>query len=183
MALSRNERITLIAALISSPLFTFVIDFFRSVPIFSTIKAAYHWTIDLLILILTFDVQLWIVVLILTLIIVALGIYGNMGSNKLKARQFNFLDYTTDDNIAGFKWSWSYEFNSEKKRYIISEVKAYCPSCDSPLRPKNVFLNEYTECIRCDYEKPGNVYSDMHRIESLIIDNITRMSRANISGS
>lgn len=183
MALSRNEKITLVAAIISSPILTLVIDFFRSVPIFSTIKAAYYWTVDLLVSILTYNIQLWIVILIFTVIIVALGIYGNADSNKPKASQFNFLNYTIDNNIAGFKWTWTYEFSNEKNRYIISEVKAYCPNCDSPLRFKNDFLNEHTECIRCKYQRPGNVYGDMHRIESLIIDNITRMSRANVSGS
>ncbi len=181
MALSRNEKITIGAAIISSPLISIIFDLVRAVPILSTFKSVYSWLLNIFTIVFTYEIQVWIVLLIFILLFVVLYIYGSRDSNNTPNPQFNYLKYT-EDTILGLKWTWTYELDKNTNKYVVSNMIAYCPNCDSPLRPKNYFLDQQTECIRCDFSRAGNVYGDMHRIESLIIDNVARLSKSNISG-
>jgi hypothetical protein len=179
MALSRNEKLTLTAALIGSPLLSVVADLFRKVPIFSTIRYVALWLADLLVTLLTYEVQVWLVVLIVFMFIAGLTVYAVVDAKK-KSNTFSYLTYT-EDTIDGYRWTWEYTFDAAQNKHIIGNLRAFCPQCDSPIRHKSTFLDNYTACIRCDYKVTGNVYGDNNRIELLVIDNITKRLRADIS--
>jgi len=70
MAWTRTEKVTLWAAIISSPLLTLVIDFFKEKPIFSTLWSWIIWLWNGLFRIMTYETAIWIVLLIVV------GLFG-----------------------------------------------------------------------------------------------------------
>jgi ribosomal protein L37AE/L43A len=179
MALKRSDKIAIACAIIP-PLLTVWIDYLKSVPIFTTFISAITWLKKISIAFLTFKIQLWVIILTIAVLIWLLVYLVRRREKQDKARQFNYLNYK-EDNINGLTWRWLYHFNPVTNMYEIKDPKAYCPLCNSPLRFKNIFLDSITECVRCSYRINGNVYGDMHKINSLIIDNIDRQLRDNIS--
>ncbi len=180
MAFNRNEKITILAALISSPIITFVIDWTKSVPVTTTLINIVRRFWDLLISIFTYELQVWVVLLLILGLFIAIAVYGTVTTRKSPG--FNYLTHT-GDNIIGYRWSWNYTWRDDIKKHQIVDFKAYCPKCDSGLRFKDEFLSPHTECIRCDFRMNENIYGDLHRIESLIIDNIERFSRQQIQNT
>ena len=93
--------------------------------------------------------------------------------NEKRNPTFDFLNYHSD-SFHNYVWTWDYEFNSDINKHVITNLQARCPECGTPLRERTAFLETFTECPRCDYDIRRNLYSDLERIQVLIIDNIER---------
>jgi len=174
MALSRNEKITIVAAIIS-PLVTIAIDFVKSVPVFSTLKFVWRLLAENIVWIATYNIPFWIILLITMSAFVVIKLW--FGIKKRSVTVPAYADYT-EDVIDNIKWKWKYQYDPSFRKYMIVEHKAYCPNCDSFLRGKSIYSVQQTECIRCNFSiQEKNIYSDLDKINLIIIDNIERKEK------
>ncbi len=179
MALSKTKKqITFISTVLSAIVsILFLIDWIKSVPVFSTLKFVWNWLVEHIVWIATYNIQVWIIIVALAVVIALIKVSVSIKRNTLKTPPY--IDYT-EDIIDNIKWKWKYQFDQFDRRYVIAEQKAYCPKCDSLLRGKSIYSVQQTECIRCNFSiQEKNIYSDLSRINLIIIDNIERKQKSN----
>jgi hypothetical protein len=85
----------------------------------------------------------------------------------------DFYSYR-EGTFKNWKWTWDWEWSSYKNSWIISDLTAHCPNCDTPLIHFPNYAMVTYECPRCNYKAMGNQCEKSYQIESIIIDNIKK---------
>lgn len=164
-------KIAIIGA-ISSVLLTAVYDWIREKPILTTVQFILDWLYYQLLL---REVPLWIVLG---------GIFAAFVSRKLQDEYFNkspdFTNYNSDKIKAQiYKWSWR---KNSFGKWQITDLRVLCEKCDTEtfeIYAAGRFIGE-VECPRCDH-KMANI-SNKGKIETIILDNISRDNKKKVSG-
>lgn len=164
--------ISITTAVISFSL-TLLRDILKKIPVLSTINTIFEWVYNLIYSFLIFEVKMWWILLIIALIVIIIIILIYYISNNVEENNKinpDYLNYTSDV-LKKWTWTWDYKYNYHKKKWIISDLEAHCPICDTILIERS---STHFECPRCDYYAFSDKSEDPYKIEMLIIDNIKR---------
>jgi hypothetical protein len=136
-----------IVTAIFSLLLTMFYDYFKNNPVLTTVWSIIKWIGNLLWTILNFDLKVWWIVIALILLIFVLFIIDKFkNADAFKPYFHNYIE----DNFKWWKWTWSWELNRSKSAWVISNLKAHCPKCDTPMIEIPSSLNGLSfDCPRC----------------------------------
>lgn len=160
-----------IATAVFSLLLTMGYDYSKSKPILTTIWSILKWIGNFILNILNFDLKVWwliVGVLIFILIIFIISKFQKQDS-------FNpdFYNYR-EGRFKKWRWTWTWEWNNSKNAWQISNMKAHCPNCDTPLIEHSNIYGLSFDCPRCDFRASDSECDEPHKIERIILDNIDR---------
>lgn len=160
-----------IGTAIFSLLLTMGYDRSKEKPILTTVWTILEWITNVLATVLNFNLKMWWVIVAIILFILIIIII-----NKLKiVDTFNpdFYNYS-EDHFKRWKWTWSWKLNSSKNAWQISEMKAHCPNCDTPMINHSTMYHLSFDCPRCEFSATDAQCDEPHKIERIILDNIDR---------
>ncbi|MEL7586498.1 MAG: hypothetical protein AAGU19_07260 [Prolixibacteraceae bacterium] len=161
---------------IFSLLLTMIYDYSKEKPILSTIWLILKWIINLIWSILNFDLKVWWIILAFAFIILLLYIIDKFKNDeKFKPDFYNYRE----DRFKRWRWSWEWEWSNSKKSWIISNLKAHCPNCNTPMIDHSGSYGILFVCPRCDFNASNEQCDEAHKIERIIIDNIERKRKKN----
>lgn len=144
---------------------TFVFDYFKKIPFFTTGKNVINWVWEKVFCI---NLLLWQVVIAIILISIGKKIYRALKYKKEEPK-YNYFTYKTD-SIGGIIWRWDYERDFFTQKINITNLSLACPMCETTM-----IFEEFStraHCPRC-----GNIvqsYKDIDQVKAVIIDNISR---------
>lgn len=160
-----------IGTAIFSLFLTMVYDYSKEKPILSTVWSFLKWIANLIWSVLNFDLKVWWIVVAVFVFILTLVII-----DKFKRKETfkpDFYNYR-EDKFKNWRWSWDWNWNRNKNAWIISEMKAHCPHCDTPLIDhSNSYILSF-DCPRCEFNAIDRQCDEQYKIERIILDNIDR---------
>ena len=164
-----NPWILTLGGGIFSLICTIVYDSIKSKPILTTVAAFFTWFWNLIISVLTFNIQVWWILVVLFLIVIYA--YFRKPTEHIAPKEPDFFRYKSDK----FKyWKWSWEYRKSGNQWSIINLEAHCPKCDTPmLNHSSAFTPSYT-CPRCDFSAFNRRCDSPEKVEAVIIDNINR---------
>ncbi len=101
--------LTLIGGPIAAALGSLMIDLFKGIHFFSSLKMFIGITWNLLYSLFTFKIELWVLLVFMLIIFLFFIFIKNIAINN-KEDKILFLNYTTD-KINGANWKWRYEYD------------------------------------------------------------------------
>lgn len=161
---------------IFSLLLTMFYDYSKEKPILTTIWLMFKWTIDSVWSILNYDLKFYWIIIAIALLILALFIIESF--KKEEIYKPDFYNYR-EDKIKKWKWSWSWTLNDLSGNWTISNMKAHCPKCDTPLINHSNSFELNFSCPRCNFIAEDEQCDEQYKIERIIIDNIERRRKEN----
>lgn len=161
-----------IGTAIFSLLLTMGYDNAKGKPILSTIWNIIVWFWELILSILNFNLKVWWIIGAVGIFIFILYIIAKF--KKEETFKPDFYSYR-EDRVKKWKWTWNWKWNNSKDAWVISDFKAHCPNCDTPLIDYS--NNRYGlsfDCPRCSFKASGDNCDEPFKIEHIILDNIDR---------
>ena len=158
-----------IASVILSFLLTIANDYFKSRPILYTIKSILTTLGKIILIVLKFDIKVWFLIL---------AVFVFYLINKLRKKNLikpDFYNYR-EEKFKRWKWSWKWEINYNKSGWFITDLKAHCPNCDTPMIEHTSKYGLNFDCPRCDFIANDGQCDEPHKIERIILDNVQRKS-------
>lgn len=125
-------------------------------------------------MILTFNVKVWWLILFAGIFILILNLLYKFKNEE--ASKPDFYNYR-EGKFKLWKWTWDWKLNDSKNAWIISNMKAHCPKCDTPLIDNSSYYGLKFDCPRCDFIANDFQCDEPHKIERIILDNIERKER------
>lgn len=160
--------ITILGGLIVLIIWSLISDYMsgdKLLTMFSTILTSVYGVI---IAFLNFNIKVWWLLLGITGIVVVLIIAGRKPQEETEPE---FKKYT-QDRFRTWKWSWNWTFSNYKRGWHVSNLRAHCPKCDTPMQHdqyEGVF-----QCPRCCFQSQYDNHEKSHEVEAVIIDNLDR---------
>ena len=161
-----------IGTAICSFVLTVVYDYSKDKPILSTVGYLVKTIWNFIKSILNFELKIW---WILVAILAFIGIVYLI--DKLKDDESfkpDFCNYK-EGVFKHWRWTWGWVWNTHKNTWTISDLKAHCPRCNTPMIDQSSRYMLGFDCPRCDYRASDVDECDIpHKIERIILDNIDR---------
>jgi len=159
---------------IFSLLLTMGYDYSKQKPILSTIWDIITWIWNLLLRILNFNLKVWWIILAIGLFIFILYLI-----DKLKQEESFKPDFYSfrEGKFKRWKWTWEWKLDKSKNAWVISNMKAHCPNCDTPMIEHSSVYGLSFDCPRCDFQASDTQCDYPHKIERIILDDIDRKRR------
>jgi hypothetical protein len=158
-----------IGSAIFSLLLTIGYDYSKEKPILTTVWSILNWVATLIRTILNFDLKAWWIIVAIIIFIVIIAIIDKF--KKAETFKSDFYNYREDK----FKrWRWTWNWNRSKNEWIISDLKAHCPNCDTPMIGHSSLFGLSYDCPRCEFRASDGECDEPHKIERIILDNIVR---------
>lgn len=159
---------------ISTTLLGFILtvgyDLIKGKQVFTTIGKFFSVLWGWIIAFLTFDLQVWLVLVGIAVIFCALYVVVKISDNKEQVKP-NFTNYT-QDHFRLWKWSWSWEWSSYYKKWRVANLQAHCPKCDTPMSHDS--YEDIFQCPRCSFRAEYDNHEKSYEVEAVIIDNLNR---------
>ena len=160
-----------IGTAIFSFLLTIGYDYLKEKPILSTIWSIFKWIGNMVWKVLNFDLKIWWLIIIFGLFILTIVIIDKFKNEEtLKP---DFCSYK-EDTLKKWRWTWSWKLDNRKNAWIITDMKAHCPKCATPMIE---YSNRYQlsfDCPRCEFRASDAECDEPYKIERIILDNIDR---------
>lgn len=160
-----------IGTAIFSLLLTMGYDYSKDKPVLTTIWNIIVWIWDLIMTILNFNLKIWWLLVAIGLFIFILYII-----NKFKKQETfkpDFYSYR-EGKFKRWKWSWGWTWSQSKNAWLISDMKAHCPNCNTPMIEHSSMYGLSFDCPRCDFRANDSQCDEPYKIERIIFDNIDR---------
>lgn len=160
-----------IGTAIFSLLLTMIYDYSKEKPILTTIWALLKWFGKFLKSVLDFDVKIWWILVTVGLFSLLVIIIG-----KFKAEEVtkpDFYNYRTG-KFKRWIWTWTWKLDLRRNAWIIEDLQANCPNCETPMINHSTRYDLHFDCPRCDFKASDNECDEPHKIERIILDNIER---------
>lgn len=152
-------------------LLTVVYDFWKEKPILTTLVAMFKSLVRLAWRILDFDLKVWWILAFVFLLIVVASIINKL--RKEEDAQPDFLSYR-EDQFKNWKWTWSWRLSSRTNKYVISDLNAHCPKCDTQMMGRYDDYSLLFTCPRCEFTAMNEQCDQPSKVETIIFDNIRR---------
>ena len=146
-------------------------DFFKDKPILTTIWSILKWIGNLFWTILNFDLKVWWVIIVVILFVLIIYLIDKL--KKEATFKPDFYSYREEESRL-WKWTWEWQWNKRKRAWMITDMKAHCPNCDTPMIDNSNMYGYYFDCPRCDFKAENEQCDQPHKIERIILDNIDR---------
>ena len=154
---------------IFSLLLTIGYDFSKNKPFFSTIWQILKVICSFVISILNFDLKVWWVIVGIIVIIAVIYLIDKIKQEETSRPDF----YTyTQDKFKQWRWSWKWKLDSSRNAWVISDLAAHCPNCNTPMIEYSIYV--CFVCPRCDFRSSDSQCDEPDKIERVILDNIER---------
>jgi hypothetical protein len=163
-----------IATAIFSLLLTMGYDYLKEKPILSTVLLFVKWAGKIGWSILNFDLKVWWLIIVILFFILAIYIISKFP--KEPASKPDFHDFR-EGKFKNWKWSWEWELNNSKNAWVISNMKAHCPNCHTPMIDQSTIYELRFNCPRCDFSATDGQCDQAYKIERIILDDIERKRR------
>jgi len=163
-----------IGTAIFSLLVTVLYDYFKKQPVLTTIWSILKWTGNIIWEFLNFDFKVWWLIVVALLLISFVIIVDKV--KKEETFKPDFYSYR-EDKFKRWKWTWNWKFDNRQKAWIISDLQAHCPKCDTPMINHSNMYSLFFDCPRCDFKKRDEECDEPHKIERIILDNIDRREK------
>ena len=160
-----------IGTAIFSLLLTMGYDYSKEKPILSTIWNIIIWIWDLILSILNFDLKVWWIISAVGIFIFIIYLIDKF--KKEESFKPDFYSYR-EDTVKKWKWTWNWEWSKSKGAWGITDFKAHCPNCDTPMIDDSSRYGLSYDCPRCSFQASGERCDEPHKIERIILDNIDR---------
>lgn len=131
------------------------------------------WLWTGLINILNFELRLWWLLVGLASLILVLYLIS-LFQKEEPTSTTDFADYV-EGRFINWKWTWNWKWHESKKAWVINDLTAHCPKCDTPLIEYSG--NDSFECPRCNYFSTNYKSEKPYKIERIILDNINRKNK------
>ncbi len=154
---------------------TMIIDIVKDKPILSTLENLLVLIKEKFILIMRLKLELWWLLVGILIIVLFKNTWYKMQQNKFLGP--TYIDYTSDIfKNWEWKWKWKWKFNTYKKSWEVTDLKAKCPTCGSTLLKYNDIIYGYSfECPMCSFSSRGESAEHPTKIEMLIVDKANKM--------
>lgn len=153
---------------------TVVYDYSKNKPILSTMWKILKAVFNFFISILNFNIKVWW--LLAAIIALILTIYLIDRFKQDENFRPDFCNYR-EGKFKRWRWTWNWKWSRSVNAWVISDLTAHCPNCDTPLI-ENVSIYELSyDCPRCDFRASASQCDEPHKIERIILDNINRQRR------
>lgn len=160
-----------IGTAIFSFLLTIIRDYVQEKPIFSTLGTLLFEAGNYIILFLNLNIKVWWLLSAIALIL--LIVYFLHRSKRLNPPLPDHYNYN-EDKFTHWKWTWEYTY-IKKVGWVLDNLKAYCPLCDTILQDKTPRLGDLLfKCPRCKFTTHSIYCDDPEEIREVILDNIRR---------
>ncbi len=146
-----------------------IFDFFKDEPILTTIWSIVKWIGNIFWKVLDFDIKVWWIIIAFSFLALVLFLIDKLRKDVMKQPEYK------EDTIKGWKWSWSWKFNTSGNAWVLSDLKAHCPKCNTPMIEQSFINQAHFECPRCDFHSSDRSSDESYKIQSIIIDNIKRV--------
>lgn len=166
--------IAIIAVALTPPI-TFIEDYIANKPFLTTIIKVSKKIWECTIYFLNFNIKVWWILVAIALIILILFVLSKF--NRQEQALPSFYSFR-ENTFKKWKWSWDWKWNTTAKVWNISNLKAHCPLCNTPLVQRNTYFGLGFYCPRCDYQANEYNSEDPSNIERIIIDDIERRNKA-----
>ena len=160
-----------IGTAIFSLLLTIAYDYFKEKPVLSTIWAIIRWIKNLTWNFLNFDLKIWWIIVAFILLTFIIKIINNSKIKETSTHKFH--DYR-EGKFKKWRWTWSWRLNNIRKAWIISDMKAHCPNCDTAMIDYSSTYYLEFGCPRCDFKAHDSQCDEPQKIERIILDDIDR---------
>lgn len=160
-----------IGTAIFSLLLTIGYDYLKEKPILSTIWSILKWIGNAIWKILNFNIKIWWIVIFIGLFILIIVIIDNIKNEGTLTP--DFCNYK-EDTLKKWSWTWSWKFDNKKKVWTITDMKAHCPKCATPMIEYSDRYQLIFDCPRCEFRASDEQCDEPHKIERIILDNIDR---------
>jgi hypothetical protein len=144
---------------------TIIYDLSKNKPILSTILVILNSIWQFIIRVLNYNIKVWWLLLFIGIITLAIYIVFRLSQDEPSPKEGKFKNW---------RWTWNWRWHYSKNAWVISDLKAHCPRCDTPMEHFSSLYGQSFECPRCDYRASGSECEKPHKIEAIILDNIIR---------
>jgi Ca2+/Na+ antiporter len=154
---------------IFSLLLTIVYDYSKNKPIFSTIYHIAKAILSFVFYVLNYNLKVWWVILGLFIMCIIIYLIATF-RQEFKPDYYSYRE----GRFKKWKWTWGWKWDNYKNGWVISNLTAHCPTCDTQMID---YSNRYElnfVCPRCDYRASGSQCDEPYKIEMIILDNIKR---------
>jgi hypothetical protein len=158
-----------------SLLLTMGYDYLKQIPVLTTVSFWLKWILSTVCAILNFNIKVWWIIVTIIIGFVIIYLIDKFFSNKnTESYKPDFYNYK-EDKLKKWRWSWNWVVDHKQKSWVISNLKAHCPDCDTQLIPYyDTFSGTYYNCPRCNFNATDYQCEDPAKIEILILDNVRR---------
>lgn len=160
-----------IGTAIFSLLLTMVYDYLKEKPILTTVWEILKWLGNFVWTILNFDLKVWWLLLAVVSFILIIILIANV--KKEKTFKPDFYSYR-EGKFKRWRWTWGWQWSDSENAWGISDLKAHCPNCDTPMIKHSSFYGLSFDCPRCEFRAEDSQCDEPHKIERIILDNIDR---------
>lgn len=150
---------------------TIITDYFKRVPILTTIKSVLETLLNLFLSILNIELRVWWLLIALILMVSILYLIIRIKQVKIIAPEFTKYK---EDRFKKWRWTWNWEYNSYRKGWEIMHLTAHCPKCETELINNSNLITPIFECPRCEFKAINSQCEEPRHIEVLIHDNIKK---------
>jgi len=161
-----------IGTAIFSLLLTMGYDYLKEKPILTTIWTIFKWIGNFVWSVLDFDVKFWWIIVVIGLFILIIKIIYKFKTEE--AFKPDFYNYRTD-KFKRWTWTWDWKFDAIRKAWIIEDLQASCPKCETPMINNSNRYGLDFDCPRCDFNASDSQCDEPHKIKRIILDNIDRI--------
>lgn len=165
-----------IATAIFSLLLAMVYDYSKELPILTTVWGIIKWIGNIILTILNFELKVWWIIVVVILFVFIIYLIDKF--NKEDTFKPDFYTYR-EEKFKRWKWTWGWQWNNKKNAWTISDLKAHCPNCDTPMLEHSNFYGLSFDCPRCDFKASDGLCDEPYKIERIIHDNIDRQRNEN----
>jgi hypothetical protein len=176
MKRSTNWLIAFAGAMVMAWLGNFFYDQTKSIPVLNYITSALNWLYDTGFAVLTYKIQIWVVLISIATVIGLLALYAKLLRPKapVEPSKPEFTKYKKDV-FKNWTWRWDWKYNVANG-WVITNLTPFCPNDDVQLLGSNSFFDSSWYCPKCD--KQYNRFSDPVEYhgdtEVLILDKVNK---------
>ena len=160
-----------IGTAIFSLLLTMIYDYSKERPILTTVWETLKWIINVIWTILDFDLKVWWVVGFVIISILILIVISKL--NRGEISKPDFYSYR-QDKLKRWTWTWNWHWDDTRNSWIISDLKAHCPKCNTPMIEHSSIYSLSFNCPRCEFYARDGECDETYKIERIILDNVNR---------
>lgn len=160
-----------IGTAIFSLLLTMGYDYSKQNPILTTVGELFKWLWKVIISILNFELKIWWILLAIGLFVGIAYLFDKF--KKEESFKPDFYSYR-EGRFKRWKWTWGWKWNNSRSAWLISDLKAHCPNCDTPMIEYSSIYGLSYDCPRCNFKASDSQCDEPHKIERIILDNIDR---------
>lgn len=168
---SKATKISLVTGIVGSVIASLIYDAIKNYSFLSTIISVLKFLWSILEYLLTFNIKVWWLLIFTLLTWIVWKILST--KNSTDSSNPPYYNYKTD-KFKKWNWSWNWRFDSTHNAWIISNLKAHCPKCNTPMIDYSKWHVVSFGCPRCDYKARDSDCDEPHKVEQVILDNIDR---------